>query len=142
MLRIMLFSILSLTLIYPVHAEEDSNTAQITIAVASLLEKARQEFDADQIEQAAATLERALRIDSGNPVLWHNLAGVRLQQENWERAANLAYKSNSKLHATNKVDKVWLQIRNWTIIGLACKGMGDKECENAAKRRAYLLATQ
>jgi cytochrome c-type biogenesis protein CcmH/NrfG len=45
--------------------------------------------------QAAATLERALRIEPRNPRLWHELAKVRLRQGDGAQAANLAARSNS-----------------------------------------------
>ena len=73
--------------------------------------------------------------------MWHNLAGVRLQQEDWKRAASLAQKSNS--YATEKNVKLsWLRVRNWVIVSLACEGMGDADCANEAKKRAHILANQ
>jgi hypothetical protein len=116
--------------------------SQVAAVITALLQKARQEFDEGRHEQAASTLERGLRVDPRNPVLWHNLAGVRLQQESWERAASLAAKSNSLVVGAEGIDARWLQIRNWTVIQLACTGMADKNCAEEAKRRAYVLATQ
>lgn len=104
-------------------------------AVIALLDQAKDYFSAGENEQAAATLERALRIDPRNPVIWHNLAGVRLEQEDWQRAASLAARSN-----TFVVDNKWLQVRNWVVIGLACEGMGDRQCVQEAKKMAYALA--
>ncbi|HAI68957.1 MAG TPA: hypothetical protein DCM38_05905, partial [Gammaproteobacteria bacterium] len=66
-------------------------------AIESLFNYAKTYYETKQYEQAAASLERALRIDSQHPILWHNLAGIRLVQEDWKRAANLALKSNSYL---------------------------------------------
>ncbi len=109
---------------------EDSKAAVMT-----LLSEAKTFFDEGESEQAAAILERALRIDPRNPVLWHNLAGIRLQQEDWVRAASLAAKSNS-LAVENK----WLRVRNWVLIALACDGMGDMDCTMEARNRARALA--
>jgi len=104
-------------------------------AVETLLKQAKEQFDQHETEQAAALLERALRIEPRNSILWHNLAGVRLRQEDWQRAANLAAKSNT-LAGDNK----WLRVRNWIITALACEGMGDKECVQEARVRSKALA--
>ncbi len=110
-------------------------TADSASAVTALLTEAKVYFEEGQHEQAAAKLERALRIDPRNPVLWHNLAGVRLQQDDWGRAASLAAKSNA-LAVENK----WLRVRNWIIIALACEGMNDTSCGLEARKRARILA--
>ena len=68
--------------------------SMVSPAVAALLRLARSQADAGHGEQAAATLERALRIEPRNPWLWHRLAVLRLQQGYWDRAAELAKKSN------------------------------------------------
>ena len=66
----------------------------VSPVVAALLRLARSQADAGHGEQAAATLERALRIEPRNPWLWHRLAVLRLQQGYWDRAAELAKKSS------------------------------------------------
>jgi tetratricopeptide (TPR) repeat protein len=104
-------------------------------AVETLLNQAKEQFEQNETEQAAALLERALRIEPRNSVLWHNLAGVRLKQQDWQRAANLAAKSNT-LAGDNK----WLRVRNWVITAIACEGMSDKECAQEAKQRSKALA--
>lgn len=104
-------------------------------AVETLLNQAKEQFEQNETEQAAALLERALRIEPRNSILWHNLAGVRLKQQDWQRAANLAAKSNT-LAGDNK----WLRVRNWVITAIACEGMGDKECTQEAKQRSKALA--
>lgn len=64
-------------------------------AVIALLDNAGQQHDAGKLESAAATIERALRIEPKNPQLWHRLALVRLEQGQYNLAANLAAKSSS-----------------------------------------------
>lgn len=109
-----------------------------TSAVESLLNDAKTYYEIKQFEQAAALLERALRIEPRNPILWHNLAGIRLAQEDWKRAANLATKSNT-LAGSNKNYKE-LRLRNWVIITRACEGIGDFNCAQEARNRAQALA--
>ncbi|RKZ39635.1 MAG: hypothetical protein DRQ49_10925 [Gammaproteobacteria bacterium] len=107
-------------------------------AVKSLLGDAKTYYEAKQFEQAAASLERAIRIDPRNPILWHNLAGVRLAQEDWKRAANLAQKSNALAGTREKYKR--LRIRNWVVITLACEGMNNFNCAREARNRAQALA--
>ena len=114
-----------------------SLAADSSSAIKALLEEAKEFFVKGESEQAAALIERALRISPKNPVLWHNLAGVRLQQEQWSRAASLAAKSNSLA-----VKKTMLRVRNWVVIALACEGLGDADCANEARKRARTLAAQ
>jgi hypothetical protein len=45
-----------------------------------LLDTAEQRASAGHLDSAAATLERALRLEPQNPLLWHRLARLRLQQ--------------------------------------------------------------
>jgi len=68
---------------------------QETIAVAGLMEGARADVAAGRLANAAASLERALRIEPRNPRLWHELAQVRLKQGQFAQAASLAQRSNS-----------------------------------------------
>ncbi len=64
-------------------------------AVDSLLASAQREHSSGNFSQAAATLERALRIEPRNARLWHTLAKVRLAQGQPGLAAELARKSST-----------------------------------------------
>lgn len=64
-------------------------------AVAGLMESARTDAAAGKLPSAAASLERALRIEPRNPRLWQQLARVRLQQRDFAQAEGLAARSNS-----------------------------------------------
>jgi len=68
--------------------------ARENVAVAGLMESARADAASGKLVQAAASLERALRIEPRNPRLWHELARVRLRQGDTAQAANLAARSN------------------------------------------------
>jgi Tfp pilus assembly protein PilF len=63
-------------------------------AVRELLQRASEQAEAGEGERAAATLERALRIEPANPWLWHRLAVLRLQQGYPELAIHLAARSS------------------------------------------------
>jgi cytochrome c-type biogenesis protein CcmH/NrfG len=72
-----------------------SSTVKESVAVAGLMDSARTDAAAGRLAEAAATLERALRIEPRNPRLWQELARVRLQQGDFLQAESLAQRSNS-----------------------------------------------
>ena len=73
----------------------EAPAAKENVAIAGLMDSARADAAAGRLVQAAASLERALRIEPRNPRLWHELARVRLRQGDADQAANLAARSNS-----------------------------------------------
>src|SRR5712691_11567484 len=62
----------------PAHAE--------SAAIASLMDSARADNAAGKLANAAASLERALRIEPRNPRLWQELARLRLKQGDYAQA--------------------------------------------------------
>ena len=66
-----------------------------TTAVAGLMESARADTAAGRLPNAAATLERALRIEPRNAQLWHDLAEIRLRQRDYGQVESLAARSNT-----------------------------------------------
>jgi tetratricopeptide (TPR) repeat protein len=100
-------------------------------AVVALLEQAQTQYAAGQSEAAGSSLERALRIEPRNPVLWQELARVRLGQGQYRQAENLAAKSNA-LAANDKL----LRAENWRLIGQARSRLGDLPGAQAAFERA------
>ena len=68
---------------------------QENVAIAGLMDSARNDAASGKLGSAAATLERALRIEPRNPRLWHELAKVRLRQADYSQAESLAARSNT-----------------------------------------------
>ena len=106
-------------------------------AVVALLDHAEAQANSGDLDAAAVTLERAIRIDSRNPILWHHLAQVRLAEGESVQAEQLATKSNS-LAAGNYA----LQARNWQLIGEARRNRGDENGARAAERQARTLRSR
>jgi len=106
-------------------------------AVVALLTEADRQARGGDSGNAAATLERALRIEPRNPVLWHQLAAVRMQQGNYTLAESLARKSNV-LAGPDKA----LQARNWYLIADARRARGDVTGAQAARQRADSLSAE
>lgn len=103
-------------------------------AVLALLDRADQQYAARDMDAAAGSLERALRIEPRNPRLWHRLATVRLDQGQLDQAIQLAAKSNSLAGYDRG-----LQMRNWRLIASARYAKGDVEGARAAEARAEAL---
>jgi Tfp pilus assembly protein PilF len=95
--------------------------------VLALLDQAETETSAGQLPAAGASLERALRIEPRNPVLWQKLAQIRLEQGEYLQAENLAAKANALAP-----DRRHLRAENWRIIGQARQGLGDQPGADAA----------
>jgi tetratricopeptide (TPR) repeat protein len=99
--------------------------------VVALFAQAQTQVSAGQMEAAGACLERALRIEPRNPMLWQELARVRLGQGQYRQAENLAAKSNALTG-----DDKRLQSENWLIISQARTKLGDLQGAQAAVERA------
>ena len=119
--------------IEPAGAPAPASAARVeNIAVASLLESARTHTEAGRLANAAASLERAIRIEPRNPRLWHELARVRLKQGDYAQAESVAARSNSWAGGDNA-----LRAENWRLIARAREARGD-----AAGARAALDAAE
>ena len=104
-------------------------------AIVALLEDADRYASSGKQDQAAASLERALRIEPKNPLLWQRLGLLRLKQGQWQQSIALAQKSNS-LARNNKR----MQLDNWKIIKRASEAAGDTDGAKEAKKMIQLLS--
>lgn len=100
---------------------------QENLAIAGLLDNARTDAASGNLAGAAASLERALRIEPRNPRLWHELARVRLKQGQYAQAENVAARSNSWA-AEDKA----LRAENWRLIAQSREARGDADGAKAA----------
>lgn len=103
-------------------------------AASSLIEKAENQRRSGDLDGAASTLERAVRIESRHPLPWNRLAQIRLQQQNYSLAAELASKSNA-LAGSDK----GLKRSNYLIIADAKRASGDVAGASVAQSRADSL---
>jgi len=94
------------------------------------MESARADTAAGRLANAAASLERALRIEPRNPHLWQELARVRMKQGDYAQVESVAARSNSWAGGDNR-----LRAENWRLIAQAREARGD-----AAGARAALEA--
>lgn len=97
------------------------------------MDSARADAAAGKLVTAAASLERALRIEPRNPRLWQELARVRLKQGQYAQAESVAARSNSWAG-----DDKALRAENWRLIAEARSARGDTE----GARQALELSTR
>ena len=100
-------------------------------AVVSLVTSARADAEAGRLVQAAASLERALRIEPRNPHLWQELARVRLKQGDYAQVESVAARSNSWAGSDSR-----LRAENWRLIAQAREARGDAAGARAALETA------
>ena len=115
--------------------EQAKEAPRETVAVAGLMESARADAAAGRLANAAASLERALRLEPRNPRLWHELARVRLRQGDFAQAESLAARSSTWAANDNT-----LRAENWRVIAQAREGMGDGRGAQAARDNAERTA--
>jgi hypothetical protein len=102
-------------------------------AVGDLLRDVRRHWADGRHEMAAASLERALRIEPRNAYLWQHLAALRLEQGRAAQAEQFAAKSNSFAG-----DSPALLLRNWRIIAAARRHAGNERGAREAENRAVV----
>jgi Tfp pilus assembly protein PilF len=117
----------------PAEAPPAAQAQRESVAIAGLLDSARADESAGRLPNAAASLERALRIEPRNPRLWQELARVRFKQADYAQAESLAQRSNTWGGADNR-----LRADNWRLIAQSRQARGDAD----GARKAQDLADQ
>ncbi|MBK1732182.1 tetratricopeptide repeat protein [Thiococcus pfennigii] len=115
----------------PPSVPDVAEAPQMPAAAQSLTQRAEQQRQARDYAGAAASLERALRIEPQSAYLWNRLARVRLEQGLISQAGNLAARSNSLAG-----DEPSLKQDNWAMIAVARRSAGDAAGAAEADRLA------
>ncbi|RAI66387.1 hypothetical protein DOZ80_21225 [Pseudomonas fluorescens] len=115
-------------------AAERSVPTQSNRASTTLIETASRQYESGQLDQAAATLERALHIQPNNPATLHYLGVLRLQQGQYQQAETLAMRSNVRVGGN-----VELRNRNFQLIQAAQQA---RVSNTPPQAREGLLAVQ
>jgi hypothetical protein len=100
-------------------------------AAGALAEQAERQRQAGDYVGAAATLERALRIQPQEAYLWNRLARVRMEQGRYAQAGNFAQRSNALAK-----DQPALKQDNWGMIAVARRTAGDIAGATEAEEKA------
>ncbi len=91
-------------------------------AVVALRGQAQSSLSNGEPAMAAASIERALRIQAKNPILWLDLAEIRFAQQEFTQAENTAKKALA--YAGNKRD---INKQAWTVIANSRYARNDKD---------------
>jgi len=91
-------------------------------AVVALRGQAQNNLNSGEPALAAASIERALRIQAKNPVLWIDLAEIRFAQQKFTQAESTARKALA--YAGNKRD---INKKAWTIIANSRYARNDQD---------------
>jgi hypothetical protein len=105
--------------------------APLSPAVNALALAANQNTQSGNIEAAAATIERAIRIEPRNATLYYKLALLRLKQSKPRLAEDLAKKA--ALLASNDTQ---LKKHSWLLVARAREMQGDLKGGKAARAKA------
>ena len=114
-----------------IRAEPLAGGEQMSPVVAKLMVSADTERRTGNLDAAANALERALRIEPRNALLWSRLADIRYSQKNWQQSIQLATKSNTLARSDDN-----LRRQNWYLMVNAYQAIGDQA--NAEKYRQKL----
>jgi len=106
----------------------------LSAAGKALLAQAQAQSNAGNDSLAAATIERALRIDSDSPQLWIELAKIRQSAGNAPQAENLARKALAMATGDGKT-----QAAAWRVIAESFRARGrNPEARDADAKAAAL----
>jgi len=120
---ILLFSVVSSPLSF---ARERTVQAHSNNATTQLIETASRQYAEGKLDQAGATLERALQIQPNNPATLHYLGVLRLQQGQYQQAQVLATRSNLRVGRNTA-----LRNRNLQLIQAAQNAQGSGQLPTA-----------
>ncbi len=115
--------------------QASESSAPATPAVVALLEQAREAEGKGRLDLSEANLERAVRIESRNPMIWHRLALIKLFRQQYAEAVAMAQRSNALA-----AGRPALQRDNWRLIAQAEEARGRVPQAEEAAARARRLA--
>lgn len=103
-------------------------------AARSLVAQAQSQLAARNYPMASATIERALRIEPENPLLWLELAKVRQAEGNYSQAENLARRALSRSTQAPKT-----QAAAWSLIAESYRARGRNTEARQAQAKSEML---
>ena len=106
-------------------------TFRLSAATSALVAQAHHQLNGGDYEQAAATLERALRIEPDNPLVWIELGRVRLDEKDAAQADALGRRA-----LTLATGDPAAQEASWRLIADALRARGRNQEAGEAERQA------
>jgi hypothetical protein len=118
-------------------ASEDSLTRHLGAATAALVTQAHEQMRDGNSELAEETIERALRIEPDNPVLWVELGEVRMSEGDAAQADGTSRRALALAEGDRQV-----QATAWRLIAESLRARGRNLEAVEADRQAIALAAQ
>ena len=101
----------------------------------SLVNQAQAQRKRGDLPGATVSLERALRIEPNNPLLWIEMGRLRMDQQNFAQAESMGRKALSMSIADNRT-----QSAAWLLVADALKARGKNPESQEALERSKALA--
>lgn len=117
--------------------KERPRTAPAVLSPASraLVNQARAQRQKGDLPGATVSLERALRIEPNNPLLWIEMGRLRMDQRNFPQAENMGRKALSMSIGDDRT-----QAAAWQLVGDSLKARGKNPQAQDAYDRAKALS--
>jgi len=119
--------------------KERPRTPPATLGPASraLVSQAQAQRQRGDLPGATVSLERALRIEPGNPLLWIEMGRLRMDQQNFPQAENMGRKALSMSIGDDRT-----QAAAWQLVGDSLKARGKNPQAEDAYDKARGLSTR
>jgi len=121
----------------PASPQQPSRQYQLGAAATALVAQARQQAASGEPQLAQATLERALRIEPENPLLWIMLGEAHESSGQYGLAGSMGHKALQLATGDPRA-----QAAAWRLIGDSLRARGRNPEANEAYARADSLAAQ
>lgn len=109
--------------------------ATLTPASRALVAQAQTQRQRGDLPGATVSLERALRIEPSNPLLWIEMGKLRMDQQNYPQAENMGRKALSMSVGDDRT-----QSAAWQLVGDSLRARGKNPEAEAAYAKARALA--
>jgi Flp pilus assembly protein TadD len=119
----------------PAEPTQPKRQFRLSAASAALVSQAQKQVRSGDSVAATATLERALRIEPDNPLLWIELGRLRLQEKNGAQAQSLGRKALALATGDPRT-----QSSAWQLIADALRAQGRNQEAREAEQHANALA--
>lgn len=126
----------SYTPVPPKPQSRPSKPPTLSSATQALVNQARSQSAAGNHAAAASAVERALRIDPDNPLLWIELGKVRQAEGNYSQADAMARKA-----LVSAGDDTQAQSAAWRLIAQSLRSRGRNNEAREAEQRASQATT-
>jgi tetratricopeptide (TPR) repeat protein len=119
--------------------KERPRTPPATLSPASraLVSQAQAQRQKGDLPGATVSLERALRIEPNNPLLWIEMGRLRMDQRNYPQAENMGRKALSMSVGDDRT-----QAAAWQLVGDSLKARDKNPQAQAAYDKAKALSTR